>query len=57
MVLTYQQSGVRKSQTVLISFLSLKGDVLEIRYCIPLVEDICIDGIKTNAYLRSLFFD
>jgi hypothetical protein len=57
LVLTYQQKAIKRPQTALVAFLSIKHNVLDIRYCIPLAENIGIEGTNADAYLRSLFLD
>lgn len=59
MVLTYQRSTKKRAETALVAFLSQKSNTLDIRYCIPLVENLggSIEGINTDVYMRSLFFD
>ncbi len=56
-VLTYQHQAASRPQTALVAFLSIKYNILDIRYCIPIAEDIGLEGTNTEAYLRSLFFD
>ncbi|MHA1993990.1 MAG: hypothetical protein ACW97Z_05580 [Candidatus Hodarchaeales archaeon] len=56
-ILTYQPSSGSESQSALVAFLSVKGDSLDIRYCIPIVKSSGMHGTPTNLYLQSLFLD
>ncbi len=54
---THQLTSESESQSALIAFLSIKGDSLDIRYCIPVAESSGIHGTQTNIFLQSLFLD
>ncbi len=56
-VLTYQQRAVLDMYTALVGFLSLKENMLDIRYCIPVPVGLGIAGYQTPQYLRSLIFE
>jgi hypothetical protein len=56
-ILTYQPSAALKVENALVAFLSVKGDSLDIRYCIPVVKSSGIHGTPTNLFLQSLFLD
>ena len=56
-IITYQPSSGSDSENALVAFLSVKGDSLNIRYCIPVAKSSGIHGTATNAYLQSLFLN
>ena len=56
-ILSYQ-TGDWQESIALVAFLSLNNDELKIRYCLPLTDDLAIEGSQTvHSYLRSLFLD
>ena len=56
-ILSYQ-TGDWQESIALVAFLSLANDELKIRYCLPLTDDLAIEGSQTvHSYLRSLFLD
>jgi hypothetical protein len=56
-VLTYHPTHLPQTGNFLVAFLSLKDKTLNIRYCIPVPAGLGIKGIKTGAFLNSLYLE
>jgi len=57
-VLSYSRGDLLKNQLSIVSFLSIQEDSLTIRYCLPILKGLGIEGSqKVHSYLRSIYLD
>jgi len=57
-ILTYSRGDLLENQVSIVSFLSIAENSLTIRYCLPIVEGLEIEGTrKVHSYLRSIYLN
>ena len=57
LILTYHPTNSPRTANALVAILSLNEQTLNIRYCIPVIPGFGMDGITTDAFLKTLYLE